>query len=107
MDLDACLHTQGEAILLAVKVQPRASRNQLGPLLGGELKIKITAPPVDSKANDALLQWLAQALKIPKSSVQLAKGHTARRKSIRITGLSREEIKDRLRFEMQSPDTDR
>ena len=105
MDLNACLNAQGEDVFLAVKVQPRASRNELGPLMGAELKVKVTAPPVDSKANDALLLLLAQTLDVPKSKVQLAKGQSSRRKVIRISGLALEDIKTRLRLGMRLSDT--
>lgn len=91
-------------MLLAVKVQPRASKNELGPLLGGELKVKVTAPPVDSKANDALLHLLAQTLNIPRSSLQLAKGQTSRHKLVRIVGLTLDETSNRLRLAFRNPD---
>ena len=51
--------------LLSVKLQPRASRNEIGEPLGDELKIKVTAPPVDSAANQALIEFLAETLKCP------------------------------------------
>jgi uncharacterized protein len=79
-------------VYLGVKVQPRASRNEVGEVLGNELKIKITAPPVDSAANEALLDFIADALRCPKSAVQLTRGATSRHKVIAIRGIPAEQI---------------
>lgn len=75
-------------ILLSVKVQPRASRNEIGEPLGNELKIKVTAPPVDSAANEALLKFLAETLDCPRSKVELLRGHTSRHKTIMLHGFT-------------------
>ena len=85
-----------EGVVLAVKVQPRASRNEICGSLGGELKIKITAPPVDSAANEALVEFLADRLGCAKSAVHILRGHTSRHKTIRITGLAATEAQRRL-----------
>jgi uncharacterized protein len=77
------LQPDGE-IWLSVKVQPRASRNEIDGPLGNELKIKVTAPPVDSAANEALLRFLAETLGCPKGSVRLVRGGTSRHKIIAI-----------------------
>src|SRR2546430_11504132 len=65
------------AVLLALKVQPRASKNEIGEALGKELKIKITAPPVDSAANEALVEFLAEKLDCPKGAVRIIRGQTS------------------------------
>ncbi len=80
------------AVCLAVKVQPRASKNEIGGAIGNELKIKVTAPPVDSAANEALVRFLAERLDCPRSSVQLLRGHTSRHKIISIQGLAPTEV---------------
>lgn len=79
-------HEQG--VVLAVKVQPRASRNEIGEALGAELKVKVTAAPVDDAANEALVKLLAEAVGCPRGAVRLIKGHTSRHKTILLAGLS-------------------
>jgi uncharacterized protein len=86
-----------EGTLLFVKAQPRASRNEIGEPLGAELKIKITAPPVDSAANRALLDFLSEVLNCPKSAAVLIRGETSRHKTILLRGLSPDEVEKLLR----------
>jgi hypothetical protein len=83
-------------IKLAVFVQPKASKNEIIGPHNGALKIKITAPPVDGKANAALVAFLSDVLDIPKRQIEILKGETGRNKSVRILGLSIEEIQQRL-----------
>jgi hypothetical protein len=90
------LKDQDGGVRLAVKVQPRASRNEIGAAADGELKIKVTAPPVDSAANEALLRLLAQALDCPRSVVRLLRGQTSRRKTVWIGGLTAAQALARL-----------
>ena len=71
-------------VLLAVKVQPRASRNEICAPAGNELKIRITAPPVDSAANQALVDFLAEILDCPRSALQIVRGQTSRHKQLAI-----------------------
>ena len=75
-------------MILAVKLQPRASRNEIIGPLGGELRIKVTAPPVDSAANEALLRYLAELLECPRGAVQLIRGQTSRHKLIALRGVT-------------------
>jgi uncharacterized protein len=82
---------------LAVKVTPRASRNEIGEPLGDELRIKVTAPPVDAAANEALVRLLADTLGCPRGAVQLMRGHTSRHKVIFLAGLAAETVLDRLK----------
>ena len=79
-----------------VKLQPRASRNEILAPQGGELRIRVTAPPVDAAANEALLALLAEALSLPRRNVELMRGHTSRHKTIGLHGLSAEQIQARL-----------
>jgi uncharacterized protein (TIGR00251 family) len=74
--------------LLSVKLQPRASRNEIGEPIGDELKVKVTAPPVDSAANQALVEFLAEKLNCPRNQVELIRGHTSRHKTILLHGLT-------------------
>lgn len=97
MPVPPYLQTQGDVVHLHVKAQPRASRNEIGAALGNELKIKITAPPVDSAANEALVKFLAEQLRCPKNAVTLTRGATSRHKVFAIRGLSAEDVAARLR----------
>ena len=74
--------------LLSVKLQPRASKNEIGEPLGDELKIKVTAPPVDSAANEALVKFLAVTLGCAKGRVELVRGQTSRHKTLLLHGVS-------------------
>jgi uncharacterized protein (TIGR00251 family) len=80
----------------AIKVHPRAKKNAITGEVGNVLKIALTAPPVDGKANEACIEFFAKLLKVPRSSVTIASGQTSRNKVIRVAGLSAEEIKKRL-----------
>jgi len=90
------LKAHGDGIHLAVKLQPRASTNEIVGAVGDELKIKVTAPPVESAANEALLQLLAQTLDCPPAAVQLVRGHTSRHKHVFVRGVSPAEAAAKL-----------
>ncbi len=90
-DLDYTV--QGPAITFRVKIQPRASKNGFGGLIGGSLKIYLTAPPVDGAANAACIDFLAAVFRLAKSRVSILAGHTSRNKLIKIDGLPEEVFK--------------
>ena len=96
MSLPAFLREQGDALYLHVKVQPRAPRHEIGQALGGELKVKIAAPPVDSAANNALIEFLADLLDCSRNAIQLVRGQTARHKVLAIHGISPQMVVERL-----------
>jgi uncharacterized protein (TIGR00251 family) len=74
--------------LLSVKLQPRASKNEIGEPLGDELKIKVTAPPVDAAANQALIELLADTLGCSRGKVELIRGQTSRHKTLMLHGFT-------------------
>ena len=82
------LRGQPDGVLLSVKVQPRASASEIGQPLGSELRIRISAPPVDDAANEALVRLLADRLDCPRGKVELVRGHTSRHKVIKLHGIS-------------------
>lgn len=82
--------------LLAVLVQPRASRTALVGIHDQALKVALTAPPVDDAANRALLAFVASFLKISRQRILLHQGHQSRRKLLVIEGLSPEIIRERI-----------
>ena len=96
MSTPAYLKAQGDGVLLSIKVQPRASKNEIGEALGAELKVKVTAPPVDSAANEAVLRLLADVLGCPRGSVQLVRGNTSRHKQILIQRMTPDAVAAKL-----------
>jgi uncharacterized protein len=94
--MPAFLRVQADGVLLSVKLQPRASANEIGEVLGNELRIKVTAPPVEAAANEALLKLLAQQLHCPRNRVDLVRGHTSRHKVIKVHGLAAPDVLAKL-----------
>jgi uncharacterized protein (TIGR00251 family) len=90
------MQESGSAVTFAVKVHPRAKKNAITGELGDALKISLTAPPIDGKANEACIEFFAKLLKVPRSSVTIASGQTSRSKVIRVAGLSAEEVRKRV-----------
>jgi hypothetical protein len=86
------LRAHPDGTLLSVKLQPRASKNEIGAPLGDELKIKVTAPPVDAAANQALIELLAEKLDCPRGRVELIRGQTSRHKTLKLHGFTPEEV---------------
>ncbi len=75
---------------LTLHIQPGAKKTEFAGLHGDALKIRLAAPPVDGKANEALIKFLADTLRLPKSAVNLKNGQSSRRKVLEISGASRE-----------------
>jgi len=94
--LPGFLKPYADGVTLAIKLQPRASRTEIGELAGPELRIKVTAPPVDSAANEALIRLLAETLNCSRGSVQLIRGQTSRSKVVKIHGMTTAEVFRRL-----------
>ena len=82
--LPTCLAERGGACVLDVSVSPNAKRTQADGLHDGALRVRLAAPPVDGKANQALVDWLAGELGCPKRAVELLRGQAARRKQLKI-----------------------
>ncbi len=79
-----CYRWQNDDLILSIRVQPRASRDEIVGVYGDQLKIRLTAPPVDGKANQHLLRFLASYCQVPRSRVELISGQTGRTKKVRI-----------------------
>ena len=90
------IHETIAGATFSVKVHPRAKKNAITGELGDALKLSLTAPPVEGKANQACIEFLANLLKVPRSSITIAAGQTSRKKLIRVVGLSAEEVRQRL-----------
>ncbi|MCX5874740.1 MAG: DUF167 family protein [Deltaproteobacteria bacterium] len=85
-----CLRKQadGTSVSLSIHVQPKASRTRIVGLHGDAVKIGITSPPVDGKANAAVIQFIAKLFKIPRAAVTLASGEASRDKRLILAGIS-------------------
>jgi uncharacterized protein (TIGR00251 family) len=75
---------EGESLILRIKVQPKASSNAFAEVMGDAIKLRTTAPPIDGKANEQIIAWLAKGFGVAKSNVQLSSGDVARFKTFRI-----------------------
>ncbi|MGH9580040.1 MAG: DUF167 domain-containing protein [Terriglobales bacterium] len=82
----------------SLRVHPRAKRNAVSGPVGDALKISLTAPPVEGRANDACRDFLAELLNVPRASIKIAAGRSSRRKVVAVAGLSAGEVERRLRF---------
>lgn len=80
----------------AVKVHPRARKNSITGEFGDALKLALTAPPVEGRANQACVDFFANLLDVPRSSVTIAAGQSSRNKIIRVAGLTAEQVRARL-----------
>ncbi len=96
MSFPEFIRVQADGVLLSIKVQPRASANGVGEPLGAELRVKVTAPPVDAAANEALVRLLAEVLDCPRNRVELVRGHTSRHKQVKVYGISPETLVSKL-----------
>jgi uncharacterized protein len=85
-----------KGVTFAVKVHPRARKNAITGTVGDALKLALTAPPLEGRANQAVIEFFAELFQIPRSSVTIASGETSRNKVVRIAGLSRAAVKQRL-----------
>jgi uncharacterized protein (TIGR00251 family) len=96
MSLPPYLRSQPDGVWLSIKLQPRASVNEIGDVMGNELRVKVTAPPVDSAANEALVRFLAERLDCPRNCVELVRGQTSRHKIVRVRGVTMEDVVRRI-----------
>jgi len=80
----------------AVKVHPRARKNAITGEIGNALKVSLTTPPVEGRANEACIEFFAKLLKVPRSSVTIASGQSSRNKVIRVAGLTAQEVRARI-----------
>ena len=87
------LHVSSAGVSFSVKVQPRAKRNAITGEVGDALKVSLTAPPLEGRANEACIEFFANLLKVPRSSVTIASGETSRNKVIRVAGITADEIR--------------
>jgi len=85
--------TNNGSVIISVRVQPRAPRTNIVGELGGALKIRLAAPPVDGEANEELIRFLAQIFNLPRKEIEIISGEKSRNKQLRINGISVEQIR--------------
>ena len=90
------IHSRDLGVSFAVKVRPRAKKNAITGEVADALKVSLTSPPIEGRANEACTEFFAKLLKVPRSSVTITSGHSSRNKVIRVVGLSMEEVRKRI-----------
>src|SRR5512147_490866 len=80
----------------SIKVHPRAKKDAITGTISDALKVALTAPPVEGKANEACIRFFAEFLRVPRSSVTIAAGETSRNKVVRVHGLTAAQVEERL-----------
>lgn len=90
------IQESAKGVSFAVKVQPRAKKNAITGVLGDALKLALTAPPVEGKANQAVIEFFADWFQIGRSQVTITSGQTSRNKVVRVTGLAAGQVKELL-----------
>lgn len=88
------VHESCDGITFNVKVIPRAKRNEIVGIESDAVKIRLSAPPVEGRANDALVKFLAEVLRIPRAQIEIVRGETSRHKVVRVRGVSLEKLKN-------------
>lgn len=90
------IHECASSVTFGIKVHPRAKKNAISGEVGGALKVSLTAPPTDGRANDACIEFFAKLLKVPRTSVTIASGRSSRNKVIRVAGVTADQVRARL-----------
>jgi len=90
------IHQDDSSVTFAVRVHPRARKNAITGELGDALKVSLTTPPVEGRANEACVEFFAKLLRVPRSSVTIASGQTSRNKVIRVAGVTAEQVREKL-----------
>lgn len=91
------LVADADGVMLRLHVQPGAKNTEVAGLYGEALKIRLAAPPVDGKANACLVAFLADRLGVAKAAISLISGDTSRAKKVRVAGVARADVRDRLK----------
>lgn len=90
------IHENAGGVTFAIKVHPRAKRNAITGEMGDALKISLTSPPIEGRANSACVEFFAKLLKVSRSSVTIASGLTSRNKVIQVVGVTGQYVRDLL-----------
>jgi len=90
------IHETDSGATFAIRIHPRAKKNAITGELGDALKVALTAPPIDGRANEACIEFFAKLFAVQGSAVSIASGETNRNKVIRVTGLSAGMVRSKL-----------
>jgi uncharacterized protein len=90
------VHDTASGATFAVKIHPRAKRNAITGELGNAVKLSLTSPALQGRANDGCIEFFANLLEVPRPSITIASGQTSRKKIIRVAGISADEVRRRL-----------
>jgi uncharacterized protein len=90
-----------QGVTFAVKVHPRAKKDAITGEIGDAIKLSLTTPPVEGRANEACIEFFASLLKVPRSSVSIASGLSSRNKVIRVAGVRSDHLRERLEGALQ------
>jgi len=90
------VHDSDAGATFAVRVHPRAKKNGITGEVGEALKVSLTVPPVEGRANEACVEFFAKLLKVPRSSVTIASGQSSRNKLIRVAGVTSQYVRNQL-----------
>src|SRR5882724_3275985 len=93
------LHERDGAVIFSVRVSPRASKDEVAGEMGGALKVRLRAPAMEDRANEALVEFLAELLKTSRSAVSILSGERSRIKRIEIRGVTRQQVLNLLVYE--------
>jgi hypothetical protein len=86
------LKAQEGAVIFSVRVQPRASKDEVAGVMDGALKVRLRAPALEDRANEALCEYIAELLKTPKAAVRILSGHHSRSKRVEVRGVTEQQI---------------
>jgi len=79
-------------VIVSVRMQPRASKDEISGAVGGALKVRLRAPALEDRANEALCEYLAELLKTPKAAVRILSGHHSRSKRVEVRGVTEQQV---------------
>ena|SRR5690348_4292973 len=91
------IRENANSVTFAVKLQPRARRNEVVGQLGDALKVNLTAPPVDGRANESCIEFFAELLGVPRSAITIVSGQTSRNKVLRVDGITAAYLREHLK----------
>ena len=97
--LDIAEDRERGIVSFAVRVQPRARRDEIAGVMEGAMKIRLSAPAIENRANDALIELLSRVLKMPKSAVRIRSGEQSRTKRVEILGVTPQQVRSLLATE--------
>lgn len=95
--MSAIVSDAGGAVVFSVKVVTRANKNEIVGLEADTIKVRLSAPPVEGRANEALIRFLADEFNVARTSVEIVSGHTSHRKRVRVRGIRPDRVERILR----------